>query len=126
VKTADKSVIKFWLLTAAVEFPRDLGLIFPVVHGLALNLKEVPNCEPQDYARCLVELFDSELITFESGNAEYDVSSREGVSRAVDRIARQVENKEHLEELRVALRRGGGRPVRQNIRFRLTQVGGSE
>jgi hypothetical protein len=89
-------------------------------------MKEIPSCEPEDYAKSLIQLFDSGLITFESDASEDDVSSRDGLSRLINRIARLVEDKERLEELRATSRKGVLRLARQNVRFRLTEAGGQQ
>jgi hypothetical protein len=52
-----EEVIKHWLLNTAVEFGVPLTHIFPEV-GQALNVKPVPGCGSEGYARGLAEWFD--------------------------------------------------------------------
>jgi hypothetical protein len=54
-----EAVTRHWLLNAAVEVPVRLIRLFPQIAGEALNVREVPGCGPKDYAKALIELFDS-------------------------------------------------------------------
>ncbi|SRR6266699_6119684 len=66
-------VIKHWLLNTAVEFgvPRTC-ILRPVSQGL--NVRPIPGCSHDDYARGLAEIFDSGLITFSSELREDEVT----------------------------------------------------
>ena len=59
-------MIEHWLLDLAVEYPVRLSQIIPIVDTVGLNVKALPNCEAEDYARALAELSDSGAIVLSS------------------------------------------------------------
>jgi len=79
-------IVKQWLLTSAVKFPRRLGYIFPIVEGLALNMIEVPGCVKEEYAKALLALFDAGMIRFSSGQSASNVETRTGICELLDRL----------------------------------------
>ena len=78
-------IIRHWLLNTVVEFGVPLTSIFPVA-GHGLNVKPIPSCTSDDYAKGLLELFDSDLITFSSKVPGDATGSREGILRILDRF----------------------------------------
>src|SRR5205807_861829 len=90
-KLSADDILKHWLLNPGIEVPVWLGLLFPTVEGEALNAKPVPYCNAQDYARGLIELFDSRLITLSSEVSGDDVESRSGILRILDRFLKLTE-----------------------------------
>ena len=87
ILSADE-LLRHWLLNLAIEYPVWLGQLFPAIAGEALNAKPVPHCDAQDYARGLVELFDSGMITLSSEVPGDDVESRPGILRILERFLR--------------------------------------
>lgn len=79
-------MIKHWLLNLAVEYPVWLGHLFPAVECEALNVKPVPGCDAKDYARSLIELSESGMITLSSEVPGDDAANRPGVERILDRF----------------------------------------
>ena len=79
-------MLKHWLLNLAIEYPVWLGQLFPAVASQSLNVKPVPRCDAQDYARGLIKLFDSGMITMSSEVPGDDVESEPGISCILDRF----------------------------------------
>ncbi len=119
-------ITKHWLLNLTVEFPIRLTLLFPRVETLGLNTKAVPHCTAEDYARNLVELFDSGMIELSSELAEDDVTSRSGVSRILERFLALAEDYRRWQCLRPgdpASLKIDRNPAVQ-VDFKLTALGG--
>jgi len=79
-------IVKHWLLTSAIGFPRGLSYFFPEVDGLALNMKEIPGCNYEDYAKGLLALYDSGMIEFSSKYSEDNVTDRSCILKILDRF----------------------------------------
>jgi hypothetical protein len=92
-------VIQHWLLNTAVEFGVPLTRLFPK-KSQGLNVKPIPGCSSEDYARGLVELFDSRMITLSSEFPGDDVTTRSGVSRILDRLLALPKDYQRLRHLR--------------------------
>ncbi len=109
-------VIQHWLLNTAVEFGVPLTRIFPAA-GKGLNVKPIPGCSSEGYARGLIDLFISAMITFSSGSTEDDVITRSGVSQILERFLALPKNYEPLRHLR-------DRDPSTQVGFKLTELGG--
>jgi hypothetical protein len=118
----------YWLLTSAIEFPRGLGYLIPVVDGEALNMKDVPGCKSEDYANALLTLYDSGMIEFSSEIPGDDVETRSGISAILDRFLR-VSNGDPAVLLRRHLNLDQATKQivhnhRRAVKFKLTDLGG--
>lgn len=78
-------LIKHWLLHLAIECAIPLRVLFPFFWPTR-NARDIPDVEPEDFARNLLELFDSGLILIFSGLEEDDVRSRLGVATILERF----------------------------------------
>lgn len=76
-------IIRHWLLNSAINVPIPLRVLFPFFSWGRLNLREIPNVQGEDYARNLLELFDSGMIEFSSA-PEHDPTTRTGIARILD------------------------------------------
>ena len=74
-----------WLLNTAVEFPVPILYFFPKV-SQALNVKPMPGCTSEDYARGLIGLFDLGMITFSSKTPGDDTANRAGILQILKRF----------------------------------------
>src|SRR5438552_7986133 len=108
---ATDELAKHWLLNLAVEVSVRLVLLFPVVEGEALNVKPIPCCKTEDYARNLIQLFDAGMIRFSSEEPGDDVGSGLGVSRILERFLKLSEDDPTL--------RRDGRLLKPSQRYRL-------
>ncbi len=77
-------IIRHWLLNTVVEFGVPLTSVFPVA-GHGLNVKPIPGCTSDDYAKALLELFDSGLVRFSSRGPGSVTGNRDGILRILDR-----------------------------------------
>ena len=117
ILSADE-MLRHWLLNLAIEYPVWLGHLFPAVAGQVLNVKAVPGCDAQDYARGLIELFDSDLITMSSELPEDDVESRSGVTGILDRFLKLSNDDPRLQRERRRSHLPG------QVTFKLSALGG--
>jgi hypothetical protein len=121
-------VIEHWLLNLAVERPVSLGFLFPEIETEGLNVRPIPHCGSEDYARGLLDLFVAELITLDSEFREDDVGSRGGVSTVLDRFRRLSKEDSKVRHLlprnRQSSRHGGYQPPSNRVYFQLTTRGG--
>jgi hypothetical protein len=78
-------IIHHWLLNTVVEFGVPLVCVFPEA-GHGLNVKPVPTCSSEDYAKGLLALFDSGLITFCSKVPGDDTEKHDGVRQLLQRF----------------------------------------
>ncbi len=124
--SSDDRVIKYWLLDLATEFPRSFGLLFPTVEGEALNVKEIPGRESEDYAEALVELFREGLIELKSDFPGDDVCSQSGVSKIVERFTRLPRGERQVRHVGSDSQTEGNHQSRHYVRFQLTAAGGQE
>jgi hypothetical protein len=125
-----EEITKQWLLTTAIDFPCRLGHIFPAVEGLALNMKDVPGCGPEDYSKGLLALLDAGMIRFSSKVPTHYVDTRAGVCNILDRLLSLNESDPSARIVRY-LRRGAAKPAEVIVRdpalyvtFELTASGG--
>lgn len=81
-----RAITRHWLLNTAIEVPVRLVRLFPRIAGKALNVREIPGCQASDYARALIELYDSKMIRFTSEVPGDDVESHQGVSQVLKRF----------------------------------------
>lgn len=118
-------VIKHWLLNLAVEAHVRLVRLFPEIDGVGLNAEEVPGCGTNDYASCLMELFDSGMIEFISEVPGDEVETKNGVWRVLQRFLNlsgddsSIYRDGHLLKARERYRLPG-----MQVRFKLTSRGG--
>lgn len=121
-------ITKHWLLNLAVEFEIVLTRLFPRVKEQGLNARAVPGCTGKDYARNLLELFDSGMIVFSSTLEDDDnLADQISVSRALDRfLALPADHK------RIRYLRQGDpssldidRNPAMQVTFKLTTLGGA-
>jgi hypothetical protein len=118
-------MMKHWLLNLAIECPAWLGHLFPTVAGEALNVMPIPGRIATDYARGLIELFDSRMIGLSSDVPGDDVESGPGVAQVLDRFLKLSNDDPRLR------RDGRLQPVYERNRvpgmqvsFKLTNHGG--
>lgn len=118
-------MVKHWLLNLAVEFPVWLGQIFPLVDPVGLNVKPVPGCNAADYAKALIELYDSGFIAFSSEVPSDDVQSHPGIGLVLSRFLKlaaddpNINPQGHLRPLYERNRLPG-----MKVSFKLTARGG--
>jgi len=118
-------MVKHWLLDLAAESPVWLSQIFPLIDSEGLNVKPVPGCNAADYARGLVDLFDSGMIVLSSEVPEDEVQNRSGVKRILARFLKLASDDPTLNQ------QGRLRPIYERNRlpgmqvsFKLTARGG--
>jgi hypothetical protein len=56
------AIVKHWALNLVVNCPMPLCLVYPIVKTEALNVKEIPGFEAEDYAAVLKDLLSQRLI----------------------------------------------------------------
>jgi len=121
-------LIEHWLLNLAVEHPVSLGLLFPEAEVQGLNVRPVPGCSSEDYARSLFDLFVAERIELDSEFPEDDVRSRSGVSTLLDRFRRLSREDSIVRHLiprdRPSSGSTGQHHHRRRVHFQLTARGG--
>lgn len=83
-----EELLRFWLLTSAIDHSVSLRGFFPKFEWGPLNMRDLPGCSPTDYARELLVLFDNEWIEFEPTKSVDDLSTRSGVIQILDRFLR--------------------------------------
>ena len=123
-------IVKQWLLTSAVKFPRRLGYIFPIIEDLALNMREVPGCGQEDYAKGLLALFDAGMIRFSSGQSAHTIETRTDICKILDHLLSLNPDDPTAQVVRY-LKRGSPKAVEKVVRdpslsvtFELTELGG--
>jgi hypothetical protein len=123
-----EEIIRYWLLTSAIKFPRGLSYFFPQIDGLALNMPDPTGCKPEDYADALLSLYDLGLIEFSSKFSGDNVIARTGISNILDRfLTFSKENPTALLNRRVRRGSASGSDVRRLdlvAHFKLTSAGG--
>ena len=77
-------LLRYWLLTSAIDHPVELACFFPKFEWGPLNMRDLPGCTANDYVRELLELFDRQWIEFSSLIEEYDLKTRFGVIQMLD------------------------------------------
>lgn len=122
-------IVKQWLLTSAIKFPRRLGYIFPVAEELSLNMREVPGCGPNDYAKGLLALFDAGMIRFSSGQSAQRIETHAGISEILDHLLSLNPDDPTARIVRYASRRSKAaekviRDPYLYVTFELTALGG--
>jgi hypothetical protein len=124
-----QGIVRHWLLNTAIEIPRKISDFLPVVHGLRLNVLDVPGAIPEDYASGILALFDSGSIrVYFDGDAE---GSETEVSRSIlesvlqRRLAIPVEisTSQHANRRSTYPRRVS--PDTSDLRSQLTALGGA-
>ncbi len=83
--TSKEELLRYWLLTSAIDHAVSLCCFFPKFEWGPLNMRDIPGCIAADYARELLVLFDRELIEFNSKTTESDVKTRSGILQMLDR-----------------------------------------
>ena len=123
-----EEIIRYWLLTSAIEFPRGLSYFFPQIDGLALNMPDPTGCKPEDYADALLSLYDRGLIEFSSKFSGDDVTAPTGILNILDRfLTFSKQNPTALLNRRVRRESASGSDIlRLDLvaRFKLTSSGG--
>lgn len=118
-------MVKHWLLNLAVESPVWLSQIFPLIDSEGLNVKPVPGCNAADYARNLIELFDSGMILLSSEVPEDDVQSRPGVELVLARFLKPASDDPKLNQQdRLPPIHERNRLPGMQVSFKLTARGG--
>ena len=74
------------MLNTAIEYAVPLTDFFPELNSQGLNVQPVPGCSAEQYADVLIELFDSDLISFSSQVEGNDTRSRNGILRIIERF----------------------------------------
>jgi hypothetical protein len=111
-------MINHWLLDAVVEFGIPLAHLFPEV-SQALNVKAVPGSTSEDYAECLLDLFDRQRIAFSSDVPGDQVETHSGISRILERFLAISSDQGNIPYVR--RRRLPG----MQVAFKLTPLGGN-
>lgn len=124
-----EQLLKYWLLTAAVDHEVSLACFFPRFEWGPLNMKEIPSCDATDYAAGILSLFESGMIKLRSTSPVDDVRSRSGVHGILERyLAFSRENPNSRLSRRLAKRLSDPRYVYQPdlvTEFKLTANGGA-
>ena len=81
-----EELLRYWLLTAAIDHTVSLSCFFPKYEWGPLNMREIPGCIATDYARELLALFDHEWIEFDSSTVEDLAKTRSAVIQKLDRL----------------------------------------
>lgn len=119
-------VLRHWVLNTAIQFQVRLTDLFPEVNSQGLNVRPVPGCGAEQYANALIELSDSDLITFSSQVEGDDTSNRSGILLMIERFR-------HLQKNDPALLNDSGQPLKSyqlyrrpgmQATFKLTSLGG--
>jgi hypothetical protein len=79
-------IVEHWILNLAIEGARKLSDFLPFVESLYLNVREVPDCNAEEYAEGVLALFDAGLVRLyfdigEDGEIEPDRALVEAVIR---------------------------------------------
>jgi hypothetical protein len=72
------------MLNTAIDFEVRLTDFFPERNSQGLHVRPVPECSSEQYANALIELFDSDLISFSSQVEGDDMRSRNGILRMIE------------------------------------------
>jgi len=118
-------VTRHWLLNTAIEFGVPFTYLFPDI-SQALNVKPIPGLSSEDYARALIELFNSGMITLSSEFPEDEVTTRSGISRILDRflaLPKDYQRRRYLRPGDPSSLTIDRNPAMQ-VDFKLTAVGG--
>lgn len=124
-----EELLRFWLLTSAIDHPVGLTCLFPRFDWDTLNASGFPGCAASDYARELLALFALEWIDFDSNVAEDNVRTHAGVKKLLDRFVEfSVQHQDANFE-----RKNGGSPGNSlsphrpdlKVEFKLTESGGA-
>lgn len=84
-KLSQPEIVRHWLLNTAIEFGVPLTCIFPEP-GHSLNVKPIPKCDSDDYAKALLELFDSGQVVFSSKVPYDETECTDGIARILERF----------------------------------------
>jgi hypothetical protein len=88
----------------------------------SLNVREVPGCRPQEYAKQLLGLFARNMVKLDSDIPEDDVNSAQGVSKILERFLSLSGDDSTLEPPAYEQVRLGHPAMK--VSFALTQLGG--
>jgi hypothetical protein len=125
-----QGIVRHWLLNTAIEFPRKLSDLLPVVCGLRLNVLDVPGATPEDYASAVLALFDSGSIRmYFDGDTEG--SKTEACRSIVElvlqrRLATPVEKAPTPRARQRSIYPRKVTPDTSDLRWQLTALGGKE
>jgi hypothetical protein len=72
------------MLNTAIDFEVRLTDFFPERNSQGLNVRPVAGCSSEQYANALIELFDSDLISFSSQVEGDETRSRTGILRMIE------------------------------------------
>lgn len=114
-----EDLIKHWLLNTAIDFPRPLLHVLPVVRGITLNAKEIPGRAPGDYAHALQELYLSGHVQWTSEDRIDDIRSISRVDAILDRFLRYPFYARGERQV------GPREPKIPRVEFALTESGGA-
>lgn len=123
---SSSEVLRHWMLNTAIDFEVRLTDFFPELNSQGLNVRPVPGCRSEQYANALIELFDSDLISFSSQVEGDDTRSRNGILRMIERFR-------NLRKTDPSLLSDNGRLLKSyqlcrlpgmQVSFKLTSLGG--
>jgi hypothetical protein len=123
-----QAVVRHWLLNTAIECPRKLSDLLPVVRGLHLNVLDVPGAKPEDYASGVLSLFDSGSIRmyFDGDAVGSETEACRSIVESVlqRRLAVPVETTPSPHTNRRSIHSRRVNPDTSDLRWQLTAVGG--
>ncbi len=93
---------------------------------MSLNVKPVPGCRPEDYAKGLQDLWDARKILFRSELSGDNVENAQGVAKILDRFLQLSSDNPNFALLNrfEACQQGRLQSPIMNVSFELTQLGG--
>lgn len=81
-----EEVIRHWLLDLSVDLRLPLKLVLPRVESESLNVKPIPHCLPEDYAKGFLKLIEEGAISLSSAHPGDNVETVAGVRDIIDRF----------------------------------------
>jgi hypothetical protein len=123
-----QGVVQHWLLNTAIESPRTLSDLFPVVRGLHLNVLDVPGATQEDYASGVLALFDSGSIRmyFDGDEEGSEIEACHSIVESIlqRRLAAPAETTPNPHANRKTIHPRRVTPDTSDLRWQLTAVGG--
>lgn len=115
-------IIRHWLLNLAIECSISLRVLFPF-RWPTCNAREIPNVQPVELARNLLELFDSGLI-FVYSYADESATTRSNLSSVLERFVALSHDLETSSDPRSESRNQVRANPELQLSFKLTAPGG--
>jgi hypothetical protein len=123
-----QGIVRHWLLNTAIEIPRKLSDLLPVVRGMLLNVPEVPDATPEAYASGVLALFDSGFIRIyfdgDSEGSETEASRLIVESVLQRRLAAPADTPLSPPATRRSVHPRRVAPDTSDLRWQLTALGG--